>query len=496
MEIKMSRFDNSPWGFRVHGGIDFGAPLRIQKVNLRSLGEAAGLQAGDIIFSVDGQDISLLKHKEAQEAIKTAGHNFVLTVGRDGETISIPKPVQPQQIPAIPPQALTPPQQWKPEVNPVGQVPSKPTQPGQTFTKTSLEANIPEDSHWDVKHNQAAKGFNSSPAKTNGISNNASQPPGPPPMAVNPPHHQVNLGPQNLGPQKLGPNLPTKQYNSPKHMYSDEAIQEIMAQQAEVLAGGVKGINFKQYEQPQKEVPANSEVLKALLEYENHGQGIAGLPEFQEDRRNQVHGFKAVSAPVTKIMPEGGQAQPSGPPLNTCAQCDQLITGVFCKVQGKPLHGECFKCFACSTSLKNVGYFSVSDKLYCETHARAAKASENVSQRIPMNTQQQQQQPTQPAAAARQQQQPTQQDWSKILNTNMTGSSTNAEDFTKQFMSEMFGNNGAGLTQQQPPPQENRNVQQVNNGRAQQQPIQERQNQAPPPVIPQIANNQNAQGSI
>ena len=49
---------------------------------MRSLGEAAGLQAGDIIFSVDGQDISLLKHKEAQEAIKTAGHNFVLTVGR------------------------------------------------------------------------------------------------------------------------------------------------------------------------------------------------------------------------------------------------------------------------------------------------------------------------------------------------------------------------------------------------------------------------------
>ena len=62
---------------------------------------------------------------------------------RDGETVSIPKPVQPQQIPAIPPQTLTPPQQWKPEIKPVGQVPAKPTQPGQTFTKTSLEANIP-----------------------------------------------------------------------------------------------------------------------------------------------------------------------------------------------------------------------------------------------------------------------------------------------------------------------------------------------------------------
>ena len=52
------------------------------QVNLRSLGEAAGLQAGDVIFSVNGQDISLLRHKEAQEAIKRAGNNFVLTIGR------------------------------------------------------------------------------------------------------------------------------------------------------------------------------------------------------------------------------------------------------------------------------------------------------------------------------------------------------------------------------------------------------------------------------
>ena len=35
MEVKMSRYDNSPWGFRVHGGIDFGSPLTIQKVGQR-----------------------------------------------------------------------------------------------------------------------------------------------------------------------------------------------------------------------------------------------------------------------------------------------------------------------------------------------------------------------------------------------------------------------------------------------------------------------------
>lgn len=55
------------------------------------------------------------------------------------------------------------------------------------------------------------------------------------------------------------------------------------------LCHHISSINFKQYEQPQKEVPANSEVLKALLEQENQVRagGVAGLPEFQENIRQQ-----------------------------------------------------------------------------------------------------------------------------------------------------------------------------------------------------------------
>ena len=40
VDIKMSRFDNAPWGFRVHGGIDFGSPLTIQKVRQSTILEA------------------------------------------------------------------------------------------------------------------------------------------------------------------------------------------------------------------------------------------------------------------------------------------------------------------------------------------------------------------------------------------------------------------------------------------------------------------------
>ena len=32
LQVKMSRNENSPWGFRLHGGVDFGTPLTIQKV--------------------------------------------------------------------------------------------------------------------------------------------------------------------------------------------------------------------------------------------------------------------------------------------------------------------------------------------------------------------------------------------------------------------------------------------------------------------------------
>jgi C-terminal processing protease CtpA/Prc len=52
------------------------------QVNIKSLGEAAGLKAGDVILHVNGEDISPLKHKEAQEAIKRAGNNFVVAIQR------------------------------------------------------------------------------------------------------------------------------------------------------------------------------------------------------------------------------------------------------------------------------------------------------------------------------------------------------------------------------------------------------------------------------
>ena len=101
-----------------------------------------------------------------------------------------------------------------------------------------------------MKHNQNPKGFTTS-SNTPKINGNGVAPS--PPMVPKGPQNSApqnsvpqklgpqNSGPQKVGPQKLGPQIPTKQYNSPKNMYSDEAIKEIMEQQTEVLAGGVRG---------------------------------------------------------------------------------------------------------------------------------------------------------------------------------------------------------------------------------------------------------------
>ncbi|EFN66960.1 hypothetical protein EAG_15317 [Camponotus floridanus] len=39
ISVKLSRFDGSPWGFRLQGGKDFGTPLVVQKT-VRDEGES------------------------------------------------------------------------------------------------------------------------------------------------------------------------------------------------------------------------------------------------------------------------------------------------------------------------------------------------------------------------------------------------------------------------------------------------------------------------
>ncbi|XP_018053861.1 PREDICTED: PDZ and LIM domain protein Zasp-like, partial [Atta colombica] len=400
ISVKLSRFDGSPWGFRLQGGKDFGTPLIVQKVNSGSPAEAAGLKAGDAVIRVNTTDMYNLRHKDAQDVIVKAGNNFEITVQRGGST-------------------------WKPHVTPATTSLPSPmhTAPAGNITpvtKTSLAAKKQDGPLIGSGHNFSPKPF------LNGTGD---------------------------GPIK---SIVNKQYNSPVGIYSEETIAETLSAQAEVLAGGVLGVNFKKNEKNYN--AENSEVFKMVQEADKEpktpepaepnvvsgvitpsspalaglrpvqapetkpqtpstpqtslppGQNICAecerliVTEFYSSVSHAVGG-RATSprspTPLFHAMGGGGSApadsrhfvwmdesygknrepQPqkqessagsgsSTPGGVVCSNCDRVIVGVFVRIKEKNLHVECFKCSTCGTSLKNVGYYNINNKLYCDIHAK------------------------------------------------------------------------------------------------------------------------------
>ncbi|KAH0953879.1 hypothetical protein HN011_000694 [Eciton burchellii] len=348
ISVKLSRFDGSPWGFRLQGGKDFGTPLIVQKVNSGSPAEAAGLKAGDAVIKVNTTEMYNLRHKDAQDVIVKAGNNFEMTVQRGGST-------------------------WKPHVTPTTTSLPSPIHSASAgniapVTKTSLAARKQDGPLIGSGHNFSPKPF------LNGTGD---------------------------GPIK---SIVNKQYNSPVGIYSEETIAETLSAQAEVLAGGVLGVNFKKNEKNYN--AENSEVFKMVQEADKEPKTPEPVPSRTEFYSSVSHavGGRATSprspTPLFHAMGGSGDA-PAGSRLATlnldesrhqvsqqqkqespagsgssmsagvvCSNCDRVIVGVFVRIKEKNLHVECFKCSTCGTSLKNVGYYNINNKLYCDIHAK------------------------------------------------------------------------------------------------------------------------------
>ncbi|XP_067629375.1 PDZ and LIM domain protein 7 isoform X9 [Eurosta solidaginis] len=236
IQIKLSRFDAQPWGFRLQGGVDFAQPLVVQKVNGGSLAEKAGLIPGDALIRINDVDVYNLRHKDAQDIVVRSGNNFVLTIQRGGST-------------------------WRPHITPTGNVP----QPQhispylQTVTKTSLAHKQQDSQHIGCGYNNAARPYaNGGDASVKSIVN--------------------------------------KQYNTPVGIYSDESIAETLSAQAEVLAGGVLGVNFKKNEKEYQ--PDKSEVLKFLREEET-GQSSPGITDNKTNAQAAAIAIKAKAINTT-----------------------------------------------------------------------------------------------------------------------------------------------------------------------------------------------------
>eukprot|EP00092_Neocalanus_flemingeri_P052175 GFUD01060908.1.p1 GENE.GFUD01060908.1~~GFUD01060908.1.p1 ORF type:complete len:224 (+),score=75.54 GFUD01060908.1:519-1190(+) len=201
---------------------------------------------------------------------------------------------------------------------------------------------------------------------------------------------------------------------------------------------------------------------------------------FQSGAFDGPPGFKSFSAPISK---PSSAPPPTGPPLpQVCWQCTKPISGVFLQIKGRPIHGECFVCQICQSSLKNVGHFLIAEKLYCQQHAMVAQAQLQGGNCPPETAGLPLPEPSQPVGgmpqglaaslarlAIRPQglsvgpprqpgpppagpappsagpapppagPAPGSAGWEDRLNTNTAGLAGNAEDFTKEFMKQLAG---------------------------------------------------------
>ncbi|KAH8415595.1 hypothetical protein KR222_006005 [Zaprionus bogoriensis] len=85
IDIKMCRFDNVPWGFRLVGGADYEYPLTVVKVTEGSIAEEAGLCVEDIIVRINDTAATPLTHDEAHRIILSSGSVFYFGVYREHE---------------------------------------------------------------------------------------------------------------------------------------------------------------------------------------------------------------------------------------------------------------------------------------------------------------------------------------------------------------------------------------------------------------------------
>uniref|UniRef100_A0A0P5ZF26 PDZ and LIM domain protein Zasp n=1 Tax=Daphnia magna TaxID=35525 RepID=A0A0P5ZF26_9CRUS len=336
LSIKMSKFDNQPWGFRLQGGIDFCAPLTVQKVNGGSLAEKAGLRVGDALIRVNTTDIFQLRHKEAQDAVARAGNNFELVVSRGGgmpKTAVKPNDVLDNILPVAAPPA--PVQQplihkslnltAKPFVRCTYSPPTSVSYPDKKAKESSEFNNNNNNNNYltsppfsDKDYslpNYVSSSYNSLPKCYGSVANDETnrakelltqqlavmriQPTLPPVRSANStPLVSTPALPSSLTLNKCnsktdgsGVKIVNRQFNSPMGLYSEESIAETLSSQAEVLSQGVLGVNFKKNDKTYD--PGNSEVFKMIQEMDK-------APKEPEPERHQ--GFAHSATPTHKPM--------------------------------------------------------------------------------------------------------------------------------------------------------------------------------------------------
>ncbi|XP_058043022.1 LIM domain-binding protein 3 isoform X7 [Ahaetulla prasina] len=108
MSFSVTLNGSGPWGFRLQGGKDFNMPLTISRITPGSKAAQSQMSQGDMVVAIDGVNTDGMTHLEAQNLIKSANYNLNLTLQKSKRPIpmstSIPRIDSP--MPVIPHQKV------------------------------------------------------------------------------------------------------------------------------------------------------------------------------------------------------------------------------------------------------------------------------------------------------------------------------------------------------------------------------------------------------
>ncbi|XP_056111623.1 LIM domain-binding protein 3b [Rhinichthys klamathensis goyatoka] len=115
----------APWGFRLQGGKDFNMPLTISRITPGSKAANGNLNQGDVITAIDGVSTEGMTHLDAQNKIKAATTKLILTMQRSRRPAPVPTatPRMDSPMPVIPHQKViantAANQEYVPSFNPI-----------------------------------------------------------------------------------------------------------------------------------------------------------------------------------------------------------------------------------------------------------------------------------------------------------------------------------------------------------------------------------------
>ncbi|BES99716.1 PDZ domain (Also known as DHR or GLGF) [Nesidiocoris tenuis] len=258
-ELRLERYDKSPWGFRLTGGLDFGAPLTVVKVTGGSIAELGGVQVGDIVVEISGQSTKNMTHTDAQNVIGQAQRSLNIIVMRGS--------------------LVTP-----PDVTPLRGMTPMTELDGLRHSQSSLNSEL---------LNERLENLKTAPGREDGMKC--------PPIV----HENGGLTATEVTGRVMHPTpLPGHESNMTVDTnMSEMELDELLTGNEEVLDQGVLGINFKKF-MPQVDFIRQSEVFKFLQNQNTH-------KELPEDVQLEKEPTKRFSTFLQK--PRAPPRKPGGP---------------------------------------------------------------------------------------------------------------------------------------------------------------------------------------